>query len=176
MDQDYNLQNIRTLLIEGFSAEELRRLCYDNADFRPVYHELSGGMGKTDIVDHLITYTNQALIMDKLLALVRQLNPARYERHKPYVLPSGQTSSGSTSSESGVMVASPETDSSLPSFKQIKRQTLQKRLTGLIADYQAAQNQLDIALGEVERTRLKRQIEQLEQEIQQLENELNLLG
>lgn len=176
MDQDYYLQNIRTVLIEGFSAEELRRLCYDNADFRPVYHELSGGMGKTDIVDHLITHANQSLVMDKLLGLVRQLNPTRYERHKPYVLPSGQTSSGSAPSETGVKVAGPETDSSLPSFKQIKRQTLQKRLTGLIADYQAAQNQLDSALGEVERTRLKRQIEALEQEIQQLENELNLLG
>lgn len=175
MEQNYHLQNIRTLLLEGFSAEELRRLCYDHSDFRQVYHELSTGMGKADIIDRLIEHTNQALLMDKLLTLVRGLNPARYDRHKPYTLSASQSTSTSSLTKDKNPASGPKPDNSFSSFLTIKRQTLEKRLTGLINDYQAVNNQLDSTLDEMARTRLKRQITALEQEIQQVESELNVL-
>ena len=34
MPQTYHLHNIRKLLIEGFSGEELRRLCHDVSELR----------------------------------------------------------------------------------------------------------------------------------------------
>ncbi len=63
----------------------------------------------------------------------------------------------------------------MSSFRQIKIETLETRLKNLIADYQAANNQLNNELDEVNRGRLKRQIETLEQEIEQVESQLDSL-
>lgn len=61
------------------------------------------------------------------------------------------------------------------SLHQAKIEALQNRRADLLADYQAANAQLGTALGEVDRARIKRQIEQLEQEIAQVEGEIRLL-
>ncbi len=79
-----NLKKIRTLLTEGFTAEELRRFCYDKPDFRPVYDKLAQDSGKATIIDLLIEYSEQKLLIDILLDLAKQHNPARYEKHQPY--------------------------------------------------------------------------------------------
>ena len=55
----FNFKNIRTLLTEGFTDEELRRLCYDELQFRPVYYQLGSEMGKGGVIDRLIEYTEQ---------------------------------------------------------------------------------------------------------------------
>jgi hypothetical protein len=81
---EYNLQNIRALLNEGFSDVELRRLCYDEPAFRPVYDQLAQTTGKDVIIDHLLEYTERKRLFDHLLALVRELNPSQYEKHQPY--------------------------------------------------------------------------------------------
>ncbi len=83
-------RNIRTLLIEGFSTEELNQLCFD--EFRPVYDQLPLRSSKTEIVELLLQYVDQTLQVDKLLALVKERNPARYKKHQPYYkeVPSGQ--------------------------------------------------------------------------------------
>lgn len=60
-------------------------------------------------------------------------------------------------------------------FRQIKIKNLEARLEALVADYEAASSQLNNTLSEVDRTRLKRQVESLEQEIGQVEHELNAL-
>lgn len=84
MTQRYITRNIRTLLTEGFSDEELRRLCLDAPDFRPVHNQLSREMGKDLIIDRLIEYTYQNFLLDRLLRLLRDLNPACYGQHHPY--------------------------------------------------------------------------------------------
>lgn len=61
------------------------------------------------------------------------------------------------------------------SFRQVKARNLEKRLADLIAEYEAANNQLSQTLSEVDRTRLKRQLETVEHEIEQVENDLNAL-
>ncbi len=94
MAKHYNLENIRTLLTEGFTAEKLRRFCYDKPDFRPVYNRLAEGTGKTKIVDQLIEHADQKLQFDALLAWAKKRNPARYEKHQPYYDTSPTTSSG----------------------------------------------------------------------------------
>ena len=83
----YNLNNIRTLLTEGFTDDELRRLCYDVPDFRPVYDELASETGKAKIIDRLIEHTERHLQLDALLTLTKAHNPARYEKHYPYYNP-----------------------------------------------------------------------------------------
>jgi hypothetical protein len=80
----YNLKNIRALLTEGFTDEELRALCFDV--FKPVFHKLAQNMGKVEIVGRLLEYADQTLQIDKLLTLAKAHNPARYEEHKPYTI------------------------------------------------------------------------------------------
>lgn len=84
MAESYNLTNIRTLLTEGFTGEELRRMCYDVPDFRPVYNNLVQSTGKSMIIDMIIEHAEQKLLMEELLDWARECNPNRYDRHKPY--------------------------------------------------------------------------------------------
>lgn len=84
MTKRYYLKNIRDLFTEGFGEEELRRLCYDEPDFRPVYHQLAESNSKAEIIDRLLEYAEQTLQLDKLLTLAGQRNPARYAKHQPY--------------------------------------------------------------------------------------------
>lgn len=80
----FNLRNIRRLLIDGFGDAELRRLCFDEDDFRPVYEQLSTEMGKDRVIDKLIEYADRKELISELLALLKERNPARYRKHKPY--------------------------------------------------------------------------------------------
>jgi formylglycine-generating enzyme required for sulfatase activity len=82
--QLYNLINIRDLLVNGFTDEDLRRLCFDVPDFRPVYHELARGTGKAAIVDRLLEHADRTMRIPTLLALAEKQNPTRYEHHGPY--------------------------------------------------------------------------------------------
>lgn len=84
MTKHYYLQNIRILLTAGFTSEELRRLCYDEADFRPVYDQLAPGTGKAEIVDRLLEYADRKLLLETLLVWTNEHNPARYKEHQPY--------------------------------------------------------------------------------------------
>ncbi len=84
MTTSYNLPNIRTLLNEGFTDEELRRLCYDGPDFRPVYDQLARATGKTAIIDVLVEHADRHVLLDGVLAWARRHNPARYAMYRPY--------------------------------------------------------------------------------------------
>lgn len=82
--QNFHLKNIRTLLMEGFTEEEIRRLCFDATEFRPVYEQLAEAMGKDRVVDKLIESAERRELLDTLLAQAETLNPARYKKHQPY--------------------------------------------------------------------------------------------
>ena len=56
------------------------------------------------------------------------------------------------------------------SLSELKRKNLQKRLTALHKEYQAANTQLTRTLSDIERIRIRRQIQDLEQQIQQAES------
>lgn len=80
----YHLNNIRTLLTEGFTDSELRRFCYDHPDFRPVYDELSGVTGKNAIIDVLLEYANRKELLEPLLEWAQKKAAAKYDKFKPY--------------------------------------------------------------------------------------------
>jgi len=83
-NQLYNLANIREFLTKGFDDEELRALCSDVPDFRPVYERLGRNSGKTEIIVQLLDFAERQLKIDTLLALAKERNPKRYEEHGPY--------------------------------------------------------------------------------------------
>ncbi|MBE7556432.1 MAG: NACHT domain-containing protein [Anaerolineales bacterium] len=84
MPQTYLLQNIRTLLTEGFSEDDLRTFCFDTPKFKPVHHELADLTGKKAIVQHLLEFAERQECLDALLAWAKTENPAKYEKHQPY--------------------------------------------------------------------------------------------
>ena len=81
----YNLKNIRKLLNDGFTPEELRRLCYYEEKFRPVYDELASISGKGEIVDTLIEYAERKGLLEPLLTMAKEQNPAKYAECEPYI-------------------------------------------------------------------------------------------
>ena len=90
MANNHHIPNIRALLTEGFSDRQLRRLCYDVPDFRPVYDQLADSTGKDIIIDYLLEHAERTLQMDKLLTLAKEQNPTRYAEHQPYVVSTPQ--------------------------------------------------------------------------------------
>jgi hypothetical protein len=84
MTTHYNLENIRTLLIEGFSAEELRSFCFDQPDFRSVHDQLAEASGKSQIVHRLIAHADRKELFSPLLTWAEEQNPAKYKKYQPY--------------------------------------------------------------------------------------------
>jgi len=74
----YRLRNIRKLLTTAFTDEELRRLCYDEPQFRPVYEQFSAGMSKDQIVHRLLEYCERKGLLGDLLEVVQEEAPAAY--------------------------------------------------------------------------------------------------
>lgn len=160
MAATYIWPNIRALLIAGFSEDELRQFCFDTPDFKPLYAHLPRPSSPAGIADQLIEYADQKLNTELLLAWAAEKNPAQFEVHQPY--------------RSDV---SPDPLAPGPSslFREIKIKALTERLKSLMADYEAANSQLNRTLSEVDRNRLKSQVESLGQEMAQVENQLRLL-
>lgn len=84
MNEYYILKNIHEVLVQGFSEEELRQMCFYQTEFKPLYDQLSQDAGKEKIVHQIIEYAYRQLKVDVLLAWVKDNNAQRYEFHKPY--------------------------------------------------------------------------------------------
>ncbi len=84
MTNRYDYKKIRDLLTDGFNDEELRNLCFDVSDFRPVYHQLAQNTGKTQIVQHLLEHVEKRELTETLLNQVKERNAAKYEIYQPY--------------------------------------------------------------------------------------------
>lgn len=84
MPQQHNLKNIRSLLNEGFSDEELRQLIFDVPIFRPVHNQLAQNTSKTQIVQLLLEYADKKELIENLLDQAKERNPTKYENCQPY--------------------------------------------------------------------------------------------
>jgi hypothetical protein len=82
----YNTANIRRLLTRAFSADELRNLCYDDPELRPIIDRLSTSMGPAQIAAQIIEFCDHRLLFERLLRLAQRENPRQYEAHQPYIL------------------------------------------------------------------------------------------
>lgn len=84
MANQYNLKNIRTLLVKGFSESELRTFCFEEPDFEDVYNQLSQGTGKDEVVHLLLDHARRKSLIENLLTWAKEHNPATYEKYQPY--------------------------------------------------------------------------------------------
>lgn len=84
MTERYNLENIRALLSEGFTIEELRVFCNDEPDFKSLYDKLPKQVDKTEMIRHLLEYAEANLLVKNLLSLAKEHNLICYQKHQPY--------------------------------------------------------------------------------------------
>lgn len=80
----YDSLAVRNLLKDSFSDDDLTVLVYDH--FRPVYQKFSAGMSQTLKRQELIDYCDKHNLYDKLVTLVRELNPSQYQRYESELL------------------------------------------------------------------------------------------
>jgi hypothetical protein len=93
MTENFDLDKIRLLLIEGFTDQELRRLCQYDRNFRPVYNSLAANTGKDEIIDKILEYAQQKSLLGELLTWVKKENPRRYAEWAGERPPEGVSSS-----------------------------------------------------------------------------------
>ena len=77
---DYDTAAVRRLLTEAFGDEELTILCYDH--FGEVHEKFAAGMTKGQKIQLLVEFCQRHVLFGRLLALVKQVNPAQYEQHR----------------------------------------------------------------------------------------------
>ncbi|MFQ5576694.1 MAG: hypothetical protein ACE5G8_06865 [Anaerolineae bacterium] len=87
MGNRYHLDNIRTLLVEGFTDQELQQLYYNVPDFSAAYGHLPPDANKAVLVDRLLKRAEGVSRIETILSWARARNPARYDIHHPYVQP-----------------------------------------------------------------------------------------
>jgi HD superfamily phosphodiesterase len=75
-----NTDAVRELLNAALGDGDLNTLCFDY--FRPVYEVFSSGMDKGQKIQRLLDYCYRHEQWDKLLAIVREHNPAKYRRFR----------------------------------------------------------------------------------------------
>ncbi len=75
-----DIAQIRQLLLEAFTPEDLRRFCYDRPTFRPVVNRFGRPYRLDDMVDELIIYSDNYRYLPDLLAELEQHNPRQYAR------------------------------------------------------------------------------------------------
>jgi hypothetical protein len=82
--KNYHHSQIRKLLTDGFTANELKIFAYDTDDFRPVYNKLAEETDKERFIEELIDYADRKEQLDNLLVWAKETNPAKYNLYQPY--------------------------------------------------------------------------------------------
>ncbi len=85
--QDYHIENIHTLLFEGFTSEDLLQFCNDQPELKAVYNQIVGERQKATIVDLLLQHLVQKMAFDYFLSWAEKSKPAHYTQYGPYYVP-----------------------------------------------------------------------------------------
>lgn len=157
----YNLRAIRKLLSAVFKrSEDLYIFCTDFSEFKPVTEQFSAGMGKDQMIQHLIEYCERKVLMTRLLEVVKVEDPAQYALFESEIF-------GEKRIETPLA-------SNLPTIPDESEQ-LQKLLiqnTRILYELQLQEAQYGLATP----PHIKIQIEDLENKIDELKRKLHLKG
>lgn len=93
----YNTSAVRQLIETVFSDEELTIFCYDH--FRAVYEQFSSGMSRQAKIQRLIDFCHRHDAFDRLLTLIKDINPTQYGKFGTAIGSSPAVSSKSDSSQ-----------------------------------------------------------------------------
>jgi len=79
---NYNIKNITNLLSNAFNDTDLTTFC--QSYFWEVFNNFSAGQSKAQKISALIDFCQRNMQIDRLLELMKEENPAQYERFLPY--------------------------------------------------------------------------------------------
>lgn len=149
----YNLRNIRKLVNIAYNLEELRQLCQEVVEFRPVYDNF-GEERKDVLIRHLLEHSERKGHLDKLLAIIAEDVPDTFAQFEGRLLTRSSTPTSSP------------TDLGAMEVEHTKRLIAEKmrHLHGL--KEKVARQGLDAAVS------LTLSIEDLEKEIAELQEKL----
>lgn len=82
--QDYHLKNVRALLLDTFTATELKHFIEVNSEFQRVARQLLQDASLSQIVHEILEYAERQVKVPTLLALVKDRSLDKYEAHRPY--------------------------------------------------------------------------------------------
>jgi len=82
LSKNYNVKNIRQLLDNAFTDEDL--MIFTQNYFYDVYNSFSSGQPKSQKVMILLDYVLRRMQLDKLLEVLKSETPYQYEKFKPY--------------------------------------------------------------------------------------------
>lgn len=158
----YNIRAIRKLLTTAFETDEsLRQFCTDFPEFQPVTERFSSGMGKDQMIQRLIEYSQSKVLTAQLLALVQEDNPAAYAQFEGEIF-------GKTPSKPALPSVDPN-----PSINETE--FLQKMISEKTRYLQTLQLQA-AKFGISVPVHIAIEIEDLEKEIAKLRQQLNAHG
>jgi ATP-dependent Clp protease ATP-binding subunit ClpA len=80
----YFVDNIHTLLDDGFGGDELLAVFGSDPAFAVDDELLVSDPDKTAVIEHILTLAEQKSQYDLLLQMAESYNPAKYESHEPY--------------------------------------------------------------------------------------------
>lgn len=141
------LTQLRQLLVERFSDDELNTICFDLG----VYYDDLPGLGKPNKAHGLIAYMDRRMRLADLVRLSRQSRP---DVPWPEVAPNPSR---------------PTSSAAMPAYK---RKALEQRLADLIEEHKAVSDQLRRVLSAADELKLQRQQRHLEEQITEVESEL----
>lgn len=81
---DYDIEQIRTLLREGFLADELRYFCQVVPEFQPLQDSLPPGLDEAGLSERIVQHARVTSQFEKLLDWARKHNSDAYQAHQPY--------------------------------------------------------------------------------------------
>ena len=78
-EQPYNITTIRNLLLDTFGdGRDLRRFCQDRPTFQPIVPLFGPGFSLLDMVDAVVDYCMEHLLLDELQAEVEAYTPPSF--------------------------------------------------------------------------------------------------
>ncbi|MGD8625894.1 MAG: hypothetical protein PVJ34_15265 [Anaerolineae bacterium] len=82
--EGYNVANIRRLMVQGFSADELHRLVRYEPVLKVLDEEFRPEDSVPNMADEIINQGRRLFLFDNILAAAERANPRRYAVHHPY--------------------------------------------------------------------------------------------
>lgn len=76
------LRVVRDLMINVFTADDLRRFLGDDPRFAPITDLIAPNHGLVNMIDEVLLYCERELLLDELLVAIREMNPAQYGRYE----------------------------------------------------------------------------------------------
>ena len=144
---EYNTAEVRKLIVEAFSDEELRAFCFDN--FPPVYAQISDAITKTMVAQLLIEYCSRYGKMKPLLDMVRDVNPYQFDRHRSsFFKPTLE--SNRSSNDTAIIELRSISGASLATLDKAQQEGLDIALRGVLAGFLRIPVEKVVLLGMME--------------------------